>query len=448
MLLALFACTGPDSAIGAEGSETAAPATIEAIVTQAGDTPVHRVQWTTPIASTGEVRYGVEGLTSRIVDDSEGTEHDVWVAGIASGAEWSLQVVAEVDGATATSEVLAVAAVSAPPWVLAPTLTVPPADEVEGFQLCAKTGPQSGFVTLLNRDGAPVWWAETLPLASYRARYDNATATFAWIEAGTDGGEPSFVVSTFDGVQTRTPAPATVHHDFAMVEGGGFITLALDDREIDGVTVRGEQVVEVSAEGAARTLWSSWDTLVWPGDTGKKNEDGTVEWPHANSLYYDEAREKVLVSLLYLDSVVQIDRAAATLDWQFGGEGSDWAIGGDGFAGQHGPMSFADGAGMALLDNGTPGQAEEAAVARVYDLDPDAKSASPRWSFDAGGSHTGVLLGNAEWLPDESVVVNWGSAGMISRVDASGETRWEVAFGLGTFTGFSDHVADLAGAVR
>ncbi len=448
MVLLVFACTAPDSAVDAEGSETAAPATIEATVTPAGDTPVHRVQWSTPTPSTGEVQYGTDGRTSRILDDSEGTEHEVWVAGVASGAEWTLQVVAEMDGTTATSEVIAVAAAFAPPWVLAPTLTVPPADEVEGFQLCASTGPRSGFVTLLNRDGAPVWWAETLPMASYRARYDNATATFSWIEAGTDGADPSFVTSTFDGIQTRIPAPTTVHHDFAVLEGGGFVTLALDDREIDGVTVRGERVVEIDPDGMSRTLWTSWDTLSWPGDAGKKNEDGTVEWPHANSLHYDPAREKVLVSLLYVDSVFQIDRATAALDWRFGGEGSGWAIGGDGFAGQHGPMIFADGAGMALLDNGTPGQAEEAAVGRAYDLDPDAMTASPRWSFDAGGSHTGVLLGNAEWLPDESVVVNWGSAGMISRVDALGDTRWEVAFGLGAFTGFSDHVADLAGAAR
>lgn len=448
MILALLACTSADSARDTVGSETATPATIEVTVTQAADTPVHRVQWSTSSASTGEVRYGTDDLSNVIADDTVGADHDMWIAGIASGAEWSLQVVSEAEGAVATSEVIPIAAASAPPWVLAPTLTVPPADEVAGFQLCAKTGPQSGFVTLLNRDGAPVWWAETLPMASYRARYDSATATFSWIEAGTDGADASFVTSTFDGVQTRIPAPSTVHHDFAVLEGGGFVTLALEDREIDGVTVRGERVVEVSADGTNRTLWTSWDTLSWPGDAGKKNEDGTVEWPHANSLHYDSARQKVLVSLLYLDAVVQIDRPTAALDWSFGGEGSDWAIDGEGFAGQHGPMSFADGAGMALLDNGTPGQVEDAAVARVYDLEAEAKTATPRWSFDAGGSHTGVLLGNAEWLADDSVVVNWGSAGTISRVDATGTTRWEVAFGLGTYTGFSDHVADLAGATR
>ncbi|GDX83467.1 hypothetical protein LBMAG42_52780 [Deltaproteobacteria bacterium] len=448
MVFALLACTVADSASEVEGAETGASATIEVTVTQARDTPVHRVQWSTPSAASGEVRYGTDGLASVIADDTESTEHHLWIAGVAAGAEWTLQVVSEADGETATSEVITIPAASAPPWVLAPTLTVPPADEVEGFQLCAKTGPQSGFITMLNRDGAPVWWAETLPMASYRARYDNATATFSWMEAGTEGGEPSFVTSTFDGVQTRVPAPPTAHHDFAMLEGGGFVTLALDDRELEGVTVRGERVVEVAPDGTNRTLWTSWDTLTWPGDAGKKNEDGTVEWPHANSMHYDAAAGKILVSLLYVDSVVQIDRATASLDWRFGGEGSDWTIEGESFAGQHGPMSFADGAGMALLDNGTPGQVEDAAVARVYDLDPEARTASPRWSFDAGGAHTGVLLGNAEWLADDSVVVNWGSAGMISRVDASGDTRWEVAFGLGTYTGFSDHVADLAGAKR
>ena len=412
-----------------------------------GKTPVQRVRWSTPEASIGRVEYGVDELDRAVDDVVVGTEHDVLVAGIAAGYGWQLRAVSEAGGTRWESDLVNIDAVSAPIAMPLPILAVPPAEGVEGFELMPLPAKGGAFIAMLNRFGEAVWWSDPLPQFVYRARYDTLAHTVTWVAADPATGDQSFITSTLDGEETRIVAPRASHADFALLPEGGFLVLALEDRDVDGQRVRGETLQEVAPDGTTRQIWSSWDAFSWPGGGHVVEGEGT-QWPHANSISYDPDRRKVFVSLFYLDAIAQIDRDTGTLDWLLGGERSDWTVVGDGFAGQHAPEVHEDGRLLALMNNGAPGSQQEAAVAMAYDLDPDTLTATPRWEFDDDASHVSVILGNVSWLGPDDAVVNWGSGGVLQRVNAAGEVRWEVDFGLGEFAEFSDHVASLAGAAR
>lgn len=456
MLLLHLACTGElacasrptDSAAGGSAAVAdSAEITLDPEVTQGGDTPVRRVRWTTPEASSGQVEYGVDSLDSVLVDDEIGTEHDVLVAGMPAGVDWQLRVVSETEAERWASEVLPMAAVYAPTGLPVPSLTVPPTEAVNGFQLVPLPATGGAYVAMLNRTGEPVWWNKALPQSVFRSRYDAAAQTVTYVGLNQDTGAQTFITSTLEREETRVPAPQMAHQDFALLPEGGFVVLVLDDRDVDGTTVRGESLQEVAPDGSVRVLWSSWDSLTWDG-SGMQTEGGAIEWPHANSLSYDADRRKVMVSLFYLDAIAQIDRDTGTLDWLLGGEQSDWTVEGEGFAGQHAPVMLDDGRLLVLMDNGPLASGGKPAEARAYDLNADTMTATERWTFDDGAVHTGVILGDVSWIGDDAAVVNWGSTGLIQQVNAAGEIQMQLNFGLGEFAEFSEHIDELAGATR
>ena len=445
MFFLFAACTEPTCEVGNAPADSSALLLPQ--VTSVADTPVHRVAWSTPAATSGQVNYGVDDLELRIEDDVIGTEHEVFVAGIGAGQAWHLQASSQAGESVWTSEVIEVEAVPAPTEMPLPELTVAPGDEISGFELLPVPSGSIAYITVLNRMGLPAWWRQTGPLPAYRARYNAADPTISWIEGNDAGQAQDFVTSTLDGVETRVPVPPNVHHDFALLSEGGIVALVYSDREIEGVKVRGESLQEIAPDGTAFELWNSWDTFDWPGN-GKINTDGSIEWPHANSLDYDPVREKILISLFYLDGIIQIDRATGLVDWVLGGSESDWLVEGEAFGGQHGPQSFEDGNGLTLMNNGHVGGELEAGIAMAYDLDLDTLTATPRWTFDHDQAYSGIILGNVAWLGDETVAVNWGSAAVLERVNLAGEVRWQVSYRLGSFTMFNDHLAEFAGATR
>ena len=436
MLLLFAACAEPDCLVGAP------VVSLFPEVVQAGDTPVHRVSWTTDAPATAEVSYGVAGLEQVLYDDEVGTEHAVVVAGIAAGDAWQLQAVSRAGDQVWISDVIAVAAVDAPADVPVPAVVVPPDDEIGGFELTPAWAGTT-YITVIDRQGAPVWWAPVTARQTHRARYRDDPPAISWVDYDATSDAAWFVTSTLDLVQSRVLAPEAIHHDFAPLPEGGFVALVSDARTVDGTVVNGDALQEIAPDGSTRELWNSWDHYAWNGD-GILSDNGEVDWPHANSLWYDGEDRKVLLSLFFLDAVVQIDRDSGAVDWQLGGDASDWEVVGGGFSGQHAPVLVNEGRSLVLMDNGRTGMGPSAAEACVYDLDFDTRVATLRWSFDDDLGHEGVLLGNVSWVSDDDIVVNWGSAGLLQRISAAGDVRWEVAYPLGEYALFSEHIADFS----
>ena len=83
------------------------------------------------------------------------------------------------------------------------------------------------------------------------------------------------------------------------------------------------------------------------------DENGDLNWPHANSLTYDASTGKIWLSIFCLDAIVQIDLATGNQDWQMGGDASDWSFLGDtAFQHQHAPVSLDGGTQLLVVDNG------------------------------------------------------------------------------------------------
>lgn len=439
-VLWMLACV----ADGQDSGRLASSLAIDPEILQVADTPMRRVRWSTGAPSSGEVRYGQSGLDSVVADDVFGTEHDVWVPGPGVGTEWQLQVGSEGDEQTWLSEVFSIEAVSGPVDLPVPEVTIPADAEMTGFELLPLSWPGGGYVAVLNRVGLPLWWHATSSTSTFRTRLNPTGPVISYIQGLPEEGPQTLISTTLDGIETQIGLPNGIHHDFLALPDGSFVTLRYIHRQVGDQVVKSDALQVIHPDGTTRELWDSWDAFEWPGG-GLEDGFGALSWPHTNSLFYDEANGKILLSFYYLGSIGQIDVETGSLDWLLGGESSDWTIVGEPFSFQHGPILFDEGRGLTLLSNGDATQGASA-VAMAYELDETAGTATQSWRFDDEGAHTHVLLGGCDPVSDGSYTVNWGTRGVMQRVSPEGEVRWSISSRLGSFFGFSQHMTDFVGA--
>lgn len=441
-IVLLLACVAGEQETGSVGSKFL----LEPEVSQVLDTPMRRVKWSTPEATVGEVRYGKTELDMVVIDDEVGTEHDVWVPGLGIGTDWELQVVAEVGGEPTYSEIFAVESVGGPANLPMPKPTVSATTELSGFSLVPVQWPGGGYVTVLNGSGTPIWWKDMVTSATFRARYHASGPTISYINGLPEEGPSELVSTTLDGIETRIPLVPGIHHDFLALPDGSFVTIRYVEHVLDGGVMKSDLMEHVQPDGSVRKVWDTFDAFEWPGG-GLEDGFGRFSWPHANSMYYDAKNEKILVSLYYLGTIAQIDLATGQLDWMLGGEFSDWTIVGESFSFQHGPALFDEGRGLTLLDNGDA-LLGDAGVARAYLLDEGTRTATATWKFDNNGAYTHLLLGGVDPVPGGAYAVNWGTRGVLQRVSAEGDVELELSSNMGSFFGFTEHLAEFAGASR
>ncbi len=138
-----------------------------------------------------------------------------------------------------------------------------------------------------------------------------------------------------------------IHHDAYEMPNGNWLSLSVERRLIvDYPTsernpdapradawVAGDVIVEFTKAGDVVNSWPLLDILdptriandairgdYWEAFYG--GED-TKDWSHANSIWYDAARDEVVVSLRPQDAVVALDHATGDLSWIFAPE-ANW----------------------------------------------------------------------------------------------------------------------------
>ncbi len=436
-LLVLAACS-PESVVTG-GPSADDPLIIE--ISQGNDTPVRRVRWSTPEPSTGAVEFGVDGREFRVEDEALGTDHDVIVAGIGAGQDWQLEAISEADASRWTSGVIAILADDAPADLPLPALARGEASAGKGFTLTPIRADTAVRLAAYDAAGRAAWWSEPFTPRGFRGRYTPDTAEMTWLASVQGSSGREFVTSTLDGETRTVPAPDGAHQDFVVLADGSFLVLVLEERTFEGIVVSGESLDRVAVDGSSRKVWSSWDRWTWDG-TGKADESGSLEWPHANGLYVNAAETKAWVSLFFPNSVVEINLATGHEDAVLGGSFADWTTEGEGFAGQHSPFVSDDGRSMWIMDNGLTGR-DDVAQARGYALDPGTRTATETLVFDDGAAHTGVLLGDVVPLADGGTFVSWGTAGVLQTLDGAGVVDWQLDFDLGSYPMLTEHLADL-----
>jgi hypothetical protein len=309
---------------------------------------------------------------------------------------------------------------------------------VGGFLVtCLLTSPPAAVI--LDEDGDYVWWYtydvdEKAEMTRARLSADGEWMLFRLSVADDDGYTQVRV--RLDGTEVEELSIPDTHHDFVELPDGTIATLAFDDRDIDGETIRGDRIVELPTDAEPVQVWSSWDSFVYhPEDVGI-----TGEWTHANYLVYEPDAQMYVVGMRNIDTLARIDRATGDVVWSFGRYSDiDTEDGLLPFVGQHGFEIYGD--HVLVFDNGPVERLRSRAV--IYEIDADTRTATQVGGYSTEPPLYAPILGDVERLSDDVVLVTWSVQGQVDQVARGGELIWRLNLELGGVFGFSDWLPSL-----
>ncbi len=289
---------------------------------------------------------------------------------------------------------------------------------------------------IVDGDGDYLWWAELDAFEMMaRARLARDGRSILVLPVNLEGHEAVEIQRIgFDGQLIEGIPMPRVHHDFVELEDGGFAALALDERELDGQTVRGDALIRRDADGQVTTLWSVFDQF--DPSAAAHLEDG--DWSHGNSVAMDPDTGGWLLTFFGLSAVVGLDAEA---NWSFtlgGSEGS--LLNGDGeligLGRVHQAMRASSGE-LWVFENEEEGSSMgDGSRASAFRVNVDEGIAHKTWAYVPEPTLNTLVLGDVEELPGEGRVVAFSSNGRIDQVSAEGERQWRLSAGIGQAFGF------------
>lgn len=240
----------------------------------------------------------------------------------------------------------------------------------------------------------------------------------------TIANENGFREITVGGEIVREFTPAGLgfpgfHHEAIKLPNGRYMTLTADETQVsvdfspDPITIVGDVIVELDADGQVTWEWSTFDhldTTRFTGELSLNHYEGVYDWTHSNALDYIEEDNSVLLSMRHQNRVIKIDRATGDVLWAIG-IGGDFELENEGagatwFYGQHGAEMMGDDI-LLLYDNGNhrPGLSEEEWTSRgvMYQLDLTNMTAEQIWSYTTP-YFTGAM-GDANLLNNGNVLI-------------------------------------------
>ena len=149
------------------------------------------------------------------------------------------------------------------------------------------------------------------------------------------------------------------HHDFAPLPNGHLIVIASTQRNISGVTVTGDALIDLDENRKPVWIWNEFDHL----DLNRKPL-GFPDWTHTNAVLYSADDGNLIVSIRNQNWLIKVDYANGTgqgdILWKLGYQGDFALLGGtdptDWFYAQHGPSFVTKNTSgkftLALFDNG------------------------------------------------------------------------------------------------
>lgn len=389
-------------------------------------TVVH-VTWTSSAPGAGYVEFGLDASSYAFTtpaDDDATTSHSATLYGIPPQRDCHFRV---VTGAAASDDQV-VTTGSLPSGVPSFDPLVPFTEPTAGPFLLTSTVELSedhSAVVVLDGNGSPVWYTKAAAgITSARLSVDGSGVYF--IQNFVDDREANgLVVVGFDGT-TREIAVPNAHHDVIEGPAGGYVTFVTTYREVDGVTVAGDQLVEVADDGGQRMVWDAFDNLeVVENDGFEATQLDGADWTHANGLVYDAADDSYVISLYFTEQLVKIDRATGDTVWILGGLGSDFTFtDDDAFGPQHAP-ELTEG-GLRVFDN--RGISDGSRLVE-YSLDEDAGTATNTWSWAYPGGAWTPVLGDVHRFDDGSALGSWGLTGHVTLVSPDGELVGDLKVG-------------------
>lgn len=310
-----------------------------------------------------------------------------------------------------------------------------PAAAMDGRLLLTTSVAVPGAAVLIDGAGDVRWWTQLTygePISRARLARDGEHVLAMGINNEED--HLPLVRLTLDGREVdRLDLPGQ-HHDFVEHADGTLAVLVHEWRDVDGVSIAGDRLVEVAPDGAQVEVWSAWDWLPFEGTSAMLEE---WDWTHANALVYDEERQLYVVGLLGLQVMVGIDRASGELQWTLGGGSLDFLDeGGEPFVlGRAHQLDLLDGA-LLYFDNGLP--VDQASRSVELAFDPARRVAAERASWQVDPPLYSPTLGDVERLESGDTLTNYGLGGLVVQQRRDGAEVWRLATGIGGAFGYME----------
>lgn len=409
---------------------------------------VARVTWRTEQPTTGAVEFWYGDDEPRWVRGADGvaTEHEAWLVGVPELTEASFRIYAYEDDILATSETGT--------YTTGNLSASVPRPEVErdsdpahfgGLTLVPVASGPDRWTTLLDRAGRLVWAWGGPELDTQRAHptMDGRGVIMMDRWPGVTGTD--LVRVDYDGVEQWRISIPYGHHDFAMVDDDTFLVVRNSYRVVqfgdEARNLAGDEIVEIRRSGGERVVWSVWDHYeASVSDPMHMMSDGTAwDWSHANFLRYIPETDEIHLTLRNLNVATGIQRSSGEVLWSLRSPVGT----GDVLDFPHSVWPTEQGLMVFNQRDYNSGQ-----CAHVVELAGAPADTSPErsWTYE-GSDCTGVYyVGNAQPLPDDRVLVSWGSSSVIEEVDRSGaEAPWRLVYPAQTWVLY---VERLTGAGR
>jgi hypothetical protein len=394
------------------------------------------VRWKTPAPAVGYVEYGpTEALGFKTPLEQDATiDHEQALLGLTSDTQYYYRVVIWDGDEAGRSKLQSVSTGNLP-------VGLPQLDRTgtghNQFTIVPILGRSTGVtaVTILNPEGEIVWYqTDDRDLDFYRARLSRDGKSIIYNAASISGNpaeNSELVRVALDGSsQSSIPVPLLAH-DFVELPDGTLAAMVVEYRDFEGERLRGDQIVEVSADGELTPVWSSWDCFDPAVHRGDDPEQG---WTFGNALDYDPAENAYYLGMRNFSSIAKIPRGSRSCEWVLGLVGStfEFAPGAARFLHQH--QFQLRGNRLLVLDNdGNP----NASRVLEYELDLERNVATQVWSYVSNPSVRTFVLGEPIRFDNGDTFINWSAAGQMERVTAAGEVSWQVNAGIGFVFAFN-----------
>ncbi len=387
------------------------------------------------------VEFGVDGAFDRRAEfEAHGDGWRALLLGHKPLTEVELRVVRVAeDGELSPGETRSITTGPTPSW-LSPTLMDPAGGglPLDGRLLLTTNVASPAAVLVIDGDGDFVWWTEyDLFGMIARARLSLDGSSFLAMPVNVDGMQDGKLLRLgLDGSLVETIGFPGAHHDFVELADGTIAALTHDVREIDGVEVRGDALVERSPDGSFRELWSAFDSFDPTEDDGAEERE---DWTHANSLAYVAESDSWLVTLLGMRAVLNIDRQGEVV-WALGGPGSTFQTpqGDPVELGRVHQATFSSTGSLLVFENGASDSDEGSSRGLELDLDAESEVAATSWSYQPDPPLSTFALGDVVELKEGGRLVVFSSNGRIDQVSADGQLQWRLSTSLGQTFGYAD----------
>ena len=192
--------------------------------------------------------------------------------------------------------------------------------------------------------------------------------------------------------------------------------------EVDGETIAGDRIVEVSPDGSELEIWNAFDSvpIIENGGWTTTYSPGVPDWTHGNGLAFSEDEGCYYLSMFWPRQVLKIRRSDGEVIWRLDGspeDPGDFDFGDDrGFGPQHAPEVFPE--GIRLFDNSH-------GDARVVEYTLGDGVATRTWDWRPPGGSRALVFGDVTRFEGGSALTAWGDEGTIYAIDAAGEITWK-----------------------